>query len=65
MAQDSDFEPNLGWIDLPPAARRVAMWGMIVALVACSLIAIGVLLYGTFNDTTGRVLGLQHVPGDD
>lgn len=37
--------------------KRVFLRSLIISLAACALIAVGVLLFGTFNRTTGRILG--------
>jgi len=57
MNQPPSRDSAMGWLDLPPRARRIVLWSMITGLVGCALVAIFILLFGEFNRTTGRILG--------
>lgn len=37
--------------------KRVFLWALVASLVTCTAIAVGVLLFGQFNETTARILG--------
>ncbi len=37
--------------------RKLFLRGLVTSLTSCALIAVGVLLFGEFNETTGRILG--------
>jgi hypothetical protein len=41
----------------PRAARRLVLTGIAVSLSATALLAIGILLFGDFGETEGRILG--------
>jgi hypothetical protein len=41
----------------PRAARRLVLTGIAVSLCATALLAIGILLFGDFGETEGRILG--------
>ena len=41
----------------PQTARRLVLIGVAVSLCATALLAIGILLFGNFGETEGRILG--------
>jgi MFS family permease len=51
----SERPPNIGWMDLS-SGKRLFLVGLVVSLTTTALIAIGILLFAEFGETTGRIL---------